>query len=56
LGSILAAREQSENAWRRLEQQFEREFWQEYEHTVPAALKQMQELAETLAQARRLVK
>jgi|Deesub1362B_J571_1020462.scaffolds.fasta_scaffold74138_2 hypothetical protein len=35
---------------------FEREFWQEFERTVPAAMEQMRRLAEVIAQARREVR
>lgn len=37
-------------------QRFEREQWHEYEQTVPATLKEMRQLAEVLAQARRQVR
>jgi len=37
-------------------ERFEREHWRECEHIVPATLKEMHEIAEVLAQARRKVR
>ncbi|RLC77094.1 MAG: hypothetical protein DRI61_12135 [Chloroflexi bacterium] len=39
-----------------VQRRFEREFWQVYEPTVYATIKQMERLAETIAQACREVK
>ncbi|MBC8447092.1 MAG: hypothetical protein H8D78_05020 [Chloroflexi bacterium] len=39
-----------------VQRRFEREFWQEFERTVPVAMKQMRRLAEVIAQARREVR
>jgi len=39
-----------------MRRQFEREFWQPLESQAPAALKEMERLAEVIAQARRGVR
>lgn len=65
------ARERLHNGWQLLQRQwqstcaswndpvsqrFEREFWQDFERTVPAMMDEMQKLAEVIAQARRSVR
>jgi len=70
MSSLGQARNQLQNAWSRLQdqwqgasdrwhdvvrQRFERDSWGEYERTLPAALKELDRLAEVIAQARREV-
>lgn len=71
MSSLSNARAGLENAWELLQQQwqtaislwndpvrlrFEREYWQEYEPTLRAALKEMDRLAAVIAQVQREVK
>jgi uncharacterized protein YukE len=71
MSSLKQARERLQDEWTRLQdrwqaaaeqwrdavqRRFEREFWQEYERTLPPVLHQMDRLAEVIAQARRELK
>jgi len=70
VSSVNASGERLQHSWHALQQQwrttcdlwndpvrrhFEREFWQEWEHVVPATLEAMQHLADLMGQARRAV-
>lgn len=68
MSAIADAQEQLNHGWRSLQRhwqatcgrwkdsqqrQFERRFWQEFERTVPATLKGIEQLAKVIAQAQR---
>jgi hypothetical protein len=71
MSNLNTTRAKLHEAWQRLRQrwqgttalwndpmrwQFEQEFWQSLENQVPITLKEMERLAEVIAQARRSVK
>jgi len=71
MSTLNDARERTHSGWQALQgkwhttcelwddparRRFEREFWQEFERIVPAAIEQMRRLAELFAQARREVR
>ena len=71
MASVKAASEGLHHEWRTLQQQwratcdlwndpvrhrFEREFWQEWEQVVPAAIGEMQKMADVLSAARNHVR